>query len=88
MLRNARRAVGRWLRRAADWIDPPVQTRADVLYPLALDLVTRVEGTVRAGSIKHLTVMKAMENITGASRLDINEAIERAVRDLRARHGD
>lgn len=75
-----------WLRRFAEWVDPTPETEADRLYPLALRLVRETDAIVRAGSIKHLVVMKTLEKQTGASRLDINTAIERAVRTLR--YGD
>lgn len=73
-------------RQVAEWLDPTPETVADRLYPLALRMVTEAEAMVRAGSIKHLVVMKQMEKHTGASRLDINTAIERAVRTLRGGH--
>lgn len=83
-----RRRLAALFRRWADWIDPPVPTIADGLYPMALRMVKEVDPLVRAGSIRHLVVMKQMEQLTGASRLDINEAIERAVRALRQAHAN
>jgi hypothetical protein len=87
-MRNQWTRFSKWLatrfRNWANYLDPPVQTEADKLYPLALELVTSAPILgIRAGSIRHLMVMKIMERQTGASRLDINEAIERAVRTHR-----
>lgn len=53
------------------------------LIPRALELVRKINTQELAGSIKHLLVMKQLERETGASRLDINEAIETAVRAIR-----
>jgi hypothetical protein len=83
-----RKRLGSWLRRLAEWLDPTPETVADKLFPLALQLVKETEKAVRSGSIKHLVVMKKLEQLTGESRLHINEAIERAVRTLRAERGD
>lgn len=77
------KALAGYCRRFGDWLDPIPETVADRLFPRALRLCQDAEGVVRAGSIKHLVVMKQLERETRASRLDINEAIERAVRQIR-----
>lgn len=83
MRRKVALRLAGWCRRFAEWLDPTPETEVDRLYPLALRMVTEADPLVRAGSIKHLVVMKQLEKQTKASRLDINTAIERAVRTLR-----
>jgi hypothetical protein len=80
------RRLAQWLRRLADWLAPVGETEADRLYPRALQLCREVEPATLSGSFKRVTVMKRLEAETGASRLEINTAIERAVRTIR--HGD
>jgi len=84
-----RQWLARQCRRFADWLDPyivPDDAGVDALMPIVRPLVRAVETTVRSGSIRRVAVMKLMEQKTKASRLDINESIERAVRELRASH--
>jgi hypothetical protein len=82
-----RRKLAALCRRLADWLDPTPETVVDRIFPLVLRMVTEADGLVRAGSIKRLVVMKQMERVQpDLSRLDINTAIERAVRTLRGGH--
>lgn len=74
-----RRKLGHWLRRLADWIDPPIPTAVDLLMPVARQAVLAAEVASDRGAIRWLVAMKAMEKMTGARRRHINAAIDRAV---------
>ena len=80
-----RRKVGAWLRALADWCDPPVPSRVDVLMPIAREAVALAELQADKGPIRWLIAMKAIEKATGARRRHINAAIDRAVLE---RYGD
>lgn len=77
--------TARQVRRLADWLDPPIPTKVDLLMPLARQAVAIAESQAKAGAIRHLLAMKALEKVTGARRRHINAAIDRAVLE---RYGD
>ena len=70
--------LANWLRRLANWLHPEFP-EVEVLMPLARRTVAVTESMAKAGSIKWLIAMKAMEGKTGAKRRHINAAIDRAV---------